>query len=565
MLTYRTTREVRALYFDGMSASLMGEGTMSQMVFLFNASENVPRRTWPGRPGRRSRRPDDRVKERQSDGMDAGGCAREQGIKDRAAEANNDKPDPGHWNPLEDEYLRARGLCDWLVSRGLGGRGWGFEAVVRMNAGFEVIWCDFASESLLLVSNLNVSAPRLEAGSEATVRREGDEKWATAMGLTDAPEGPHGPGMVDPREPFKGSATWMWFAAAARRYFGEARAKVDTCGLFSFYDPELRGQGSARVKEEMEGLNLTSEGRWISPKGETERKTALTQLVRRRSHHLGNVSKGDGVFMRQAVEKRLKNVLSEYESCSGINWHRIAQEVIETYSTGLRNLRDILSQSMPEPQGDWLSFRERLASIRALTHWFLMPSLECPHGRPYARGALEELFNPASSAAKAAFERCQNHYAFDTRQLADGEDLLSVSMKETLAGICGTIVEIGMDIEYAWLANFNKEADDHERKAYNSSALVEKAESWRDKTEELVAWLGWADQEATCATACSPGEICYIPMWPVAGFPGRGRPHKRLGQAADEPPDRPRGPSGWEDAEKYLWEPVCINASSYPP
>lgn len=43
----------------------------------------------------------------------------------------------------------------------LGGLGWGVEGIVRMNAGFEMIWCNFCSPSIRLLSHLNVTAPLL--------------------------------------------------------------------------------------------------------------------------------------------------------------------------------------------------------------------------------------------------------------------------------------------------------------------------------------------------------------------------------------------------------------------
>jgi hypothetical protein len=40
----------------------------------------------------------------------------------------------------------------------LGGLGWGVEGIVRMSAGFEMIWCSFSSPSIRLLSHLNVTA-----------------------------------------------------------------------------------------------------------------------------------------------------------------------------------------------------------------------------------------------------------------------------------------------------------------------------------------------------------------------------------------------------------------------
>ena len=84
ILTYQTTRTVQVLYFDGESVALQGTGHLdSQMLHIFG---NVT--------------------------------------------------GPTHNNRtfgLFDEYVRAVGLCDWLFENKLGGVGWGFEGIVRMN------------------------------------------------------------------------------------------------------------------------------------------------------------------------------------------------------------------------------------------------------------------------------------------------------------------------------------------------------------------------------------------------------------------------------------------------
>lgn len=38
------------------------------------------------------------------------------------------------------KYARAAGLCDFIKEKNLGGPGWGYESIIRMNEGFEVIW-----------------------------------------------------------------------------------------------------------------------------------------------------------------------------------------------------------------------------------------------------------------------------------------------------------------------------------------------------------------------------------------------------------------------------------------
>ncbi len=107
--TYRTTRRVKCMYFDGASGALGEKGTMdTQMLFLYGNTT---------------------------------------GPKGKHKEAGF----------LWDEYGRAERLCGWLRERELHVPGKGVEAIVRMSAGFEIIWCNFASPSLGLVARFNTS------------------------------------------------------------------------------------------------------------------------------------------------------------------------------------------------------------------------------------------------------------------------------------------------------------------------------------------------------------------------------------------------------------------------
>jgi hypothetical protein len=253
------------------------------------------------------------------------------------------KDEPPRWNPLEDEYFRARGLCNWIKERGLGSRGWGYEGVVRMNAGFEMIWCDFNSTSLKLMSNLDISAPLLNTTDSQYPQLTGQIQDQAPLlqqrsDIAALDEGPHGPGMTDQREPFRNIANYMWFAASAKRYGstanvdvggGESRVKIDTCGLFTFYDPALSGQSTARIEQERRSLNITQKGRWMGPRStDDDRDVALNEITRRRRFHRANhVSEDDGLKMYGLVESGLQNVLNTTH-CSGIPWHDVAKEIM---------------------------------------------------------------------------------------------------------------------------------------------------------------------------------------------------------------------------------------------
>ncbi|KAF2477970.1 uncharacterized protein BDR25DRAFT_308808 [Lindgomyces ingoldianus] len=545
MLTYRTMKDVKAVYFDGASANLIGDGTTSQMVLLYNGSDSIPRRGGWRSPPNHGRR----LQDEGSDG------------KERERGDDPPRRPPGHWNPLEDEYFRARGLCKWLVSRGLGGIGWGYEGIVRMNAGFEVIWCDFDSPSLKLLSNLNVSAPRLEDSTPIDTERVRifEQLQIQAKLRVKGDEGPHGPGMTDPTEPFRDSANWFWFSAAAKRYFGDARIKVNPCGVFSFYEPELLNQSRTRIEDETIRLNLTGDGRWNGPEGESPRQTGLEKLTRRRREHsLDSVGNTDGLFMRQASERRLKNALKGDEGCSGVDWHYLTKSIVVGYAREIQKLLQALNSDFQSQSREWLQ------QIRALTHWFMMPFLEYPPGRPYDSATLETMFDVGSPLALATLERCQSQHDVDKYELGEGDNAAYYAVKETLAGICGTVIEIGLGVEHQWLLNFNSihSEDKIQRRANLLGDLPTAVQSWKAKVEDLMAWLGWVEKWTSCDDSCGADEVCYVPMWPVSGFPRRGR----------RPPNHPGDMHslgalywGWGDTSKYFWEPVCVNASSYPP
>ncbi|KAF2240755.1 hypothetical protein BU26DRAFT_189234 [Trematosphaeria pertusa] len=569
LLTYKTTRNVRAVYFDGTSASLMGDGTFSQMVFLYNGTDDVPKRGGRGPPPGRGHRDHGHPKEPENE---------------------NTSPRPPlrlsfpRWNPLQDEYFRARELCKWLESSGLGGQGWGYEGIVRMNAGFELIWCDFDSPSLKLVSNLNVSAPRnydptaaLERAKarwlrilelEEPLSSEDQAKLNQVLGiqepirtnpqLTLGPsedEGPHGPGMTDPREPFRNTSSWFWSTAAAKRYHGDSRMRVDPRGIFSFYEPGLRNQFRSRIEDDISRLNLETNGRWRrGGNGENSfssyaeriarRSDELRALMeRRRQHRLTSVAGKDGVYMRAAVEKRLKNTLAASRNGDDVDWHYTAEEIITRYHNELTTLLDYLEMA-PKPHETHLPLDAWIYQVRQVTHWFMLPSLEYPPDRPYTQERLQEIFNLDSRLAQTTLERCITQYDLDEQPVGDEDSILGNAIKETLHGICSTVIRIGLGVEYYWLMYFNPAPElGSSRFLAVSQELKYAAELWEQDMQELLAWLGWAEQWSRCEKQCDVGEMCYMPMWPVAGW-GRGR---------------------WGEDPEFLWQPVCVDMMDYPP
>ena len=111
--------------------------------------------------------------------------------------------------------------------------------MVRMNAGFEMIWCNFSSPSIRLVSHLNVTAPLLRTPDDD---RDDEDGWLEAVeegkeGATTSyyplpPDPTKNDRATDPtnppappnwrrdmdREPLFRTQTWNWSMAGVAHY-----------------------------------------------------------------------------------------------------------------------------------------------------------------------------------------------------------------------------------------------------------------------------------------------------------------------------------------------------------
>lgn len=558
LLTFQTTRTVKCVYFDGESATLMGTGRMdTQMLHVYG---------------------------------------------------NVSGPDSnGHFGPgLVQEYDRARGLCAWVHEKGLGGRGWGVEGFVRMNAGFEMIWCDFESESLRLVEHLNVTAPLLPNPISEDRYEEEEADITSYLPLpSTTTRSPQATPTKNPTEnhpamppnfrhdtgdePFLRSQGWGWFTSAASHYgssgegsgLGENRVKMLTCGILNYYSPKFESQAKARAAIERETLNLTSEGLWrVILDGEDARATALNALMRRRrSHTLDYVSADEAAMMKQDSERVLDNLLGQSVNCTGIDWTTMTNGIVQTYASPLAQLLDNLkvqpSISNRSAERKWLS------SIRDQTHSFLLPFLEYPSAKEPA-----SIWKRESSLFQTTYSRCHYHH---TRLLAPSlgihlspeEINIKWAVEETQASICNVIIDIGFSVEDIWNSTYNQPPSS----SPDSSNLLNKTNTkeitrWIHGIEELMAWLGWAGEWARCENKCGMAEKCYIPMWPMLGrdngpirrpppgdrYGGSPGPSPGPGNGYRGPPGRGgHGPGGDHPGrpgfgidETDLWKPRCV-------
>lgn len=529
LLTYQTTRPVKALYFDGESAALMGLGQMdTQMLQLFGNVSGPPGEGFFG---------------------------------------------------LGQEYLRAHGLCQWFEDAGLGGPGWGFEGVVRMNAGFEMIWCDFSSPSLRLVSRLNVTAPLLAAEdednvadgehdlSQAPVLSSGVKQTPTSYyplpprptktGRDSEPSHPAAPPNWRHdlgREPFLAVQGWGWFDSATWHYGstrngpgqGEIKAKVLSCGLLSYYSAQFANQSLNRALGDQKSLNLTADGLWTGPGEHGNRTKAIKQLARRRRfHHLGDVVPEEASLMRENTERALRSLLESVNNCSGADWVLTTSEIVQRTTNHL-TMVDTKLLSFPSDPRNETAVSRWLSDLRSQIHLFMVGYLE------YPRKIGRETWSMQSNLYAETYSRCKYRYTrllvpeeLETSLPREEEDI-RLAVEGVYGAVCSVLLTLGFGVEQAWF-DYNEDGSNGQA-SLNADALVGRADRWHDNIAELQAWLGWESEYYGCRETCAWDERCYIPMWPLmhmgGGRPGGG-PGRRPGNGTHPGrPGRGRGPPG---------------------
>jgi hypothetical protein len=286
-------------------------------------------------------------------------------------------------------------------------------------------------------------------------------------------------------------------------------------------------------------------------------------------------------MMRKDSERILKGIVTGNQShCSGIDWVAVTREIVQRHASDLINFRDVLRE-LPSLK-NYTTIRNWMVTVREQTHVFLLPYLE------YVAADQEDSWLRRSKFGNDTFSRCKYHH---TRLLVPEEGVflnseektMQWAVDETMGAICEVFVSVGFSVETIWSQDFNQQQSHPGKKwQWDKTRLLE-TQRWKDGIEELMAWLGWADAWVRCDKTCAWDEKCYIPIWPLMGRRGFGRPPggdgrrpsygypgAQPGGGYGYPPGygfRPgygrRGPGGpgfgmQDDTD--LWEPKCVKA-----
>lgn len=466
--TYQTTQSAKCLYFDGASGALSESGTMdTQMLFLYGDTT--------GPPGKNS---------------------------------------SGDF--LWDEYARAQRLCGWLQEQNLDASDQGIEGVVRMSAGFELIWCNFSSPSLRLVSRLNVSVPLLGYNrTSSLVENRASPNLALSVSNSSTPVDLPAPDWeIDwEHEPFVASQQWDWFTSTSRAYNSEELAsnressiRLQDMDVVSLYSPEYQRLLTDLAQHEREQLNLTSDGLWQGTPSRQARRGALRELMRRRSkHRVGDLSPQDIARFRRDMQRMVSRTVSQDSrgdhDLLDISWSHTCDMIVNSFAKRLMQFQRLLQHDQVAEREPPVYTRREFALLRERAHALLMPFFDYSIDMTTESGMQQH-----SDKTQSSLDRCKRAYvpqpiAHKAKATGIGHHYVGQAIEEVMDGICTVLVSAGRLVEKTWLRDFN-----HNPKGLDIGQLQQshmEMGKLQDKIEELTAWLGWSPHWMGCDRLCA--------------------------------------------------------------
>ncbi|KAJ4307379.1 hypothetical protein N0V84_012778, partial [Fusarium piperis] len=398
LYVYGTKRPLNILYFDGQSATLTSAGTLDSQIALLQG--NVP--LYPS------------------------------------------------YDLIYDEDQRALDLCHLVSELGLDG-------VVRMNAGFEVLICDYSADDIqeLFVTNITVPG-NLENENNKSLPQDPNRQPPRGVGNCFSEQG-----------------SWEWLRSASWHYghYGDggsplSRVKLDLCRMVSFYDPALTSLAGSHHG----GItgNQTFENGWGL----------------RRGHRLLDIDESDVKMVRSWLREIVRST-SKTSECSGIDWQALFQVVEAQHGTRAKEIADALDWNY-----DTLDEAKNIITkIHELTHAILVPYLEY------------RVSDPDSSVTpkEQTISRCSSVYTAlaDPDRLSRSELVIYESINSVMAKICHWEWDL-----FEWSERRTTNHLEHRQQPANLSGLQKEIDTYTKHTADLLKWIGW-DKWSRCDRQCA--------------------------------------------------------------
>lgn len=387
---YGTTRPLNIIYFDGQSATLTTAGTLdSQMAVL---QGHVPLHP--------------------------------------------------SYDLVYDEDQRALDLCRLAADLGIDG-------VVRMNAGFEILVCDFDASRVRELFVTDNSVPNPEAGNKSMPRDPNRQP-------------PRGYGNV-----FAEQGSFEWLRSATWHYGGygdggppERRIKLDLCKMVSFYDPALLSLADAHHG----GIvgNQTYENGWGL----------------RRGHRLLGIEEDD-VHLVRAWLKDMTSP-SSGTSCSEVDWHAVFTAIRAQHETRAREIAAVFEWN----HGTEEEQKAILTRVHELSHAVLSAYIEYSF----------------TTSKERAIARCSSVYTMllAPSTLGRSERLLYYTVETVLKKVCSWEWDL-----FEWSEGHTSNYLGHKTETTPKDTISDEIDEHRRQTAEVLTWIGW-DMWTQCERQCGP-------------------------------------------------------------
>ncbi|KAH8917684.1 hypothetical protein BT69DRAFT_1286423 [Atractiella rhizophila] len=483
MVSYVAERDLKIIYFDGLSASLGTRGWQdSQDVLVYGRVRNESERFPWGRSKPKDGKDGSVMEEKQEGGDDDEGTT-----------------DPrGPWFDPFGEYAMAKSLCDL-------GKEWGFEGVVRTNAGFELLWCDFTN-GIRLLSQTNVTDPSLLSqpfNFPFPPRHDEPQTVPPADGDSDSspkhperpkrpnrPEryGPYGPRWPLKRSAFSSLAHLQWARSSSWHLLapGEHRVQLALPYAVTFYDPMFPSLSKSRIGKE----------RW--------------------QFTLAALTPEEGKEVSKLLQENLKSWNTGGRRRDAVDWRAITQTVVQRFEGGLKGVEYALRNKAVD-EAVAIAYHLVMAFIDT-SGWPTVAQIH-PNDTHWS-GNTEK----GNEWVEDALRLCTRVYT-DFGESWEGERTERL-VKDAVEGALGQICQncIGIVREgYQFLNVDSKSGQGLESIDKRKSIFFS---TWIEQVANLRSWLGWIDYDG-CKGGCEPNQFCAVPLWPITFRPPEEEEERR--------------------------------------
>ncbi|KAJ1334092.1 hypothetical protein MN608_04095 [Microdochium nivale] len=553
--TYRTTKPMSFLYIDGTSAGKTAMGTLdTQDYILRDCKVNHARglQNWPSH-----------LHDKQGNVFDDSHIElKHRGIPTRPptdswqSRSKSKDEHKDHFHPhFSGEEQRAADICALCQE-------WGFQGAIRMEAGFEIIKCDF-SDGLEQIQVLQ--RPRWKFGGTVfghpPSNRPVSDRWTQRVnddnykGDPKLPPGDDGPEGDHRRAAFGGFGNLEYLRGLSERYngIGSGRVVIDYSSMVSaFFFPVNMTNPDAR-RPDLPRLVETT------PNDRNAIRTFLNRTIAERHGYL----KGDAASQRLLVD------------ASSVNWQGVSDMIVSRYADRIMFMAgEIDSLEL---------MKEELEFLLTLFIDYSQATSQQQQNQQVVRQELD---------LEAATQRCTRLYlpnitsassAATGRNSTEADRLLHVAFTRVSSVICKTLFHMFTAVTNATTTTSTTDqverdhtnpnldsglrplvVDGHSTTTATTSSggsNIQRGQRWQRRREKaalararslaqgLVATLGWP-RFKQCRPGCGLGEVCVVPMWPMGSVREYEAP--RCSSEYDPIGGGPGG--GGDDAGRRYWD-----------